>query len=94
MGKTTVFLKKSKRKHLPNGNDGYFFQETGSADVTEKHGWRGEDAALKARTETKKIQWHWEEESFKISGYQKAKEDFQGNKGVSACSDSLPSRVT
>lgn len=33
-----------------------FFQEMGSADITEKKGWRGEDAALKARAETKKMQ--------------------------------------
>lgn len=50
-----MFLKKSKRRHLSNGNDQYIFQETGSADVTEKQGWGGEDAGLKARTETKKI---------------------------------------
>lgn len=41
---------------MSNGNDGYFFQETGSADVTKKQGCRGVDAVLKARTETKKIQ--------------------------------------
>lgn len=56
MANTTVFLKKSKRKHFSNGNDGYFFQETGPPDVTDEQGWRGEDAALKARTETMKIQ--------------------------------------
>lgn len=41
---------------MSKGNDGYFFQEIGAADVTETQGWRGEDAALKVRTETKKIQ--------------------------------------
>lgn len=57
MDKTLLCLeKKGKRKHLSNGNDQYIFQETGSADVTEKQGWRGVDAALKARTEIKKIQ--------------------------------------
>lgn len=59
MGKTLLYLKKKSVRG--NGNDGYFFQETGSADVTNKQGCRGVDAVLKASTETKKIQWNWEE---------------------------------
>lgn len=57
IGKWVKFFLK-KKKHLSNGNDGYFFfpQEMGSADIAgKKKRWMGEDTALRARTEKKKM---------------------------------------
>lgn len=55
MGKKYHFFKKRGSIHQMGMMDTFFPQEMGSADIAGKKRWMGEDTALRARTETKKM---------------------------------------
>lgn len=63
------------------------FSRKWDQQILQKKRLRGEDAALRARTETNKMWGTWEEQFFEVGVSQKAKADFQGQMGVFAWSE-------